>query len=184
MTPDLSIKDIDEAVIHDVYIQDYSKKDTIHGVEIFSLKNIIGEEGDFCELVRLDEKGQISQMPGFQIAQVNRTKLNPSSIKAWHLHFKQDELWHVPPSSFLFAGLWDVRKSPPTRGKKMRILLGGGYSQLLFIPKGVAHGSCNFSKEPVELMYFVNKHFNIHDPDEKRIRWDILGADFWTPMKD
>ncbi len=62
--------------------------------------------------------------------------------------------------------------------------MGGGQSQLLYIPKGVAHGSANFSINPAELLYIVNHQFDKNGPDERRIPWDSLGKNFWTPLKD
>ena len=32
---------------------------------------------------------------------------------------------------------------------------------------------------PATIVYFVNQQFNPADPDERRLPWDILGADFW-----
>lgn len=108
----------------------------------------------------------------------------PGSIKAWHLHFKQDFVWYISPFDHLFVGLWDLRKNSKTKGKTMRIVLGFGKSELLFIPKGVAQGSSVFQSNPLDLYVFVNKKFNINHPDEKRLPWDSLGEDFWKAKKD
>ncbi|OGH18082.1 MAG: hypothetical protein A3F31_03740 [Candidatus Levybacteria bacterium RIFCSPHIGHO2_12_FULL_38_12] len=156
----------------------------MEGVKIVPLEIYLAEDGDFAEVVRINENGKLEQVPGFKLAQVNRTRLNPGSLKAWHLHLKQDEIWYVIPTGLLFVGLWDIRKDSPTNGVTMRIVLGGGKSSLLFIPQGVAHGSANFSHEEVHLFYFVNKQFNLNNPDEHRIPWDSKGADFWTPERD
>lgn len=180
----IDINDINSELHSEVKVQDYSKKEVIEGVKIVNLNDITDEVGDFCEILRIDSKGELELFPGFKLAQINRTRLLPGSVKAWHLHFKQDELWYVPPLFHLFVGLWDVREKSPTKGATMRIALGDGKSRLLYIPKGVAHGSAVFSTEPVNLYYFVNQQFNIKDPDERRIRWDYLGAEFWTPQRD
>lgn len=50
--------------------------------------------------------------------------------------------------------------------------------------KGIAHGSLNLSHKPAELLYFVDKQFDINNPDEKRIPWDAKGEDFWKPQGD
>ncbi|MEK7079418.1 MAG: dTDP-4-dehydrorhamnose 3,5-epimerase family protein [Patescibacteria group bacterium] len=180
----LTLDDIDEQIRPQVYNQDYSPASEIDGVQVIKLKHVISDEGDFAEVMRLNDKGELDQIPGFRIAQINRTRLFPNSIKAWHVHFKQDEAWYVPRSYQLFVGLWDLRKKSVTNKKIMRINLGGGNSALLFIPKGVAHGSMNLSSQPVELFYFVNQQFNPQDPDEKRIHWDAAGKEFWTPERD
>jgi dTDP-4-dehydrorhamnose 3,5-epimerase len=147
--------------------------------------SVVEEEEDyFVELLRLDQKGDLVGFPGFRLAQVNRVKMYPGTIKAWHLHLKQDEIWCVTPHSHLLVGLWDVRSDSPTKGKVMRLVLGEGKTQLLYIPSGVAHGSSIVSSKKVEMLYFVNKTFNIKDPDELRLPWDSLGKDFWMPVRD
>ncbi|MEK7633239.1 MAG: dTDP-4-dehydrorhamnose 3,5-epimerase family protein [Patescibacteria group bacterium] len=179
----LTIGDIDEKNQKNIYKQNYLSPQSIEGVKIIDFKNIASEEGDFSEIVRL-KKGKIKQIPDFEIAQINRTRLIPGSIKAWHLHFKQDFIWYVSPFDHLFVGLWDLRKRSKTNGQVMRIILGTGNSQLLFIPKGVAQGTAVFQHLPLDLYVFCNKQFNIKEPDEKRLPWDSLGKDFWLPKKD
>ncbi|MEK7518059.1 MAG: dTDP-4-dehydrorhamnose 3,5-epimerase family protein [Patescibacteria group bacterium] len=184
MSKSLSIKNIKEDIRSKIYTQNYSHKTNIEGVKIIPLTNHPGEEGDFSEIVKIDKDNQVVGLPNFTVVQINRTKLNPKSIKAWHLHFSQDEVWYVIPSCELMVGLWDVREESPTKNATMRIVLGGGNSQLLFIPKGVAHGSSNFSGKETELFYFTNQRFDIKNPDEHRIPWDALGDRFWSPKKD
>lgn len=179
----LTIDDIDPDYKGKIYIQDYSKKTVIEGVKLIDLKNHAGEEGDFSEIVRVKD-GELEQLPGFKIAQVNRASMIPHSVKAWHLHLKQDEIWYVLPSGHLLVGLWDLRKDSGTKEVTMRLVLGGGASQLLLIPKGVAHGAANFSNKPSELFYIVNQVFDINNPDEMRISWNTKGEDFWRPQKD
>lgn len=177
------MEDISEGAKNFIYTQDYSMKEIIDGVKIIEIKDFIGEDGDFCEILRFGKNGEPEYFPKFKIAQLNRSGLNPSTIKAWHLHFKQDEIWYIMPSNQLFVGLWDIRKHSKTPDFKMRVMLGGT-ARLLYIPKGVAHGSANFSDQKIETFYFINQQFNIKDPDEKRMPWDALGKDFWKPKRD
>lgn len=184
MSKDLSLKGISSNIGDKVYSMDYSPKSKIDDVKIIALKTFLSEEGDFSEIIRLNSRAKFKDIPHFSIAQINKTMLLPGSIKAWHLHLRQDEMWFVVPSGHVLVGLWDVRKNSPTTGTTMRVVLGGGQSSLLLIPKGVAHGSLNLSHKSVELFYFVNKQFDINDPDEKRIPWDAKGKDFWKPQGD
>ncbi len=180
----LKITDLIDTASSKLTTQNYSSNESIDGVEIIELETHVGEQGDFSEVLVLNEAGEVEGIPGFKLAQINRTRLLPNSIKAWHLHLKQYEMWFVPPTSQLFVGLWDVRKDSSTSGKSLRINMGGGKSEILIIPKGVAHGSGNFSGKEAELIYFVNRSFNRENPDEHRLPWDTLGSDFWTPAKD
>ncbi|MDE2839516.1 MAG: dTDP-4-dehydrorhamnose 3,5-epimerase family protein, partial [Chloroflexota bacterium] len=96
-----------------------------------------------------------------------------------HFHFNQEDVWFVPPSQALVVGLWDVREDSPTTGNTMRFVLGRGRSQLLYIPRGVAHGAANLGANDTFLFYFVNQQFDALDPDERRLPYDALGKDFW-----
>jgi len=184
MDKPLTLQDIDEKFRSRVYTQDYSPKQLIDGVNVIQLKHVVGEEGDFSELLRLNEKGEFLQIPGFSVRQINRSTQLPNSIKAWHVHMRQDELWYVPEESHLLVGLWDLRKGSPTRGMTNRMVLGRSTHRLLYIPRGVAHGSANVSTSMGVIIYFVNSHFNKENPDEHRIPWDTLGATFWMPSRD
>lgn len=180
----LSLKDISNKYRKKIYNQKYINKTTIDGVKIINLKSIPSEEGDLSEIVRINNKSEILSIPEFKVAQINRTRLLPNSIKAWHLHFKQDFIWYISPYNHLFVGLWDLRKGSKTEDKTMRIVLGGGQSQLLYIPHGVAQGTAVFENKPVDLFVFSNLEFNFNNLDEKRLPWDIKSKSFWLPKKD
>lgn len=167
-----------------IYTQKYPAYSPIEGVQLIPLKNIPGDEGDFSEIARLNEHGALEYLPDFKLQQINRTLLFPQSVKAWHVHQQQDEIWYVSPHTQLFVGLWDVRADSKTSDQMMRINVGSGHSRLLFIPHGVAHGSANFWHQDVELFYLVNRQFDLTQPDEFRIPWDAKGAEFWTPERD
>lgn len=179
----LTIDDIDEQARGKIYVQDYSQKPTIDEVKIIPVKNYISEDGDFSEIIRM-KNGEVEGIEGFELVQMNRSKLLPGGIKGWHLHFTQDDIFYLPPSDSLLVGLWDLRRSSKTNGVSMKITLGGGQSSLLYIPKGVAHGIANVSNQDIELFYYVNQQFDPKNPDERRLPWDSLGADFWTPKRD
>lgn len=180
----LTLDDIDEQLKDKTYIQDYSPKPKIEGVKIIPVKNFVSEDGDFSEILRIGPNGEIPDLPDFKIAQINRSRLIPESVKAWHLHFNQDDVFYLPPSNSLFVGLWDLRKNSSTKGVSMRVNLGAGQSSLLFIPRGVAHGMKNNSMQDINLFYYVNQQFNIENPDERRLSWDALSASFWDTPKE
>lgn len=168
----------------DIYSQDYSQKATIEGVRFLPLIYNMEEEGELTELITLTPEGTLRQLPTFKFAQLNRVRMNPGNIKAWHLHLGKDEIWYVVPSGELFVGLWDIRKNSKTHGVTMRVVLGGVNSQLLFIPKGVAHGSANLTLDQVVLFSITDKLFKDSSDDEYRIHWDKLGPEFWLPQRD
>lgn len=179
----LTPTDIDEKYSEKLFVQDYAKKPTIEGVKIVELRNSTGEDGDFSELMRLNDQGEFLEFPGFFPKQINRSRVIPGSIKAWHIHYNQDDVWHIPPGDSLLVGIVDVRKNSPTKHIIMRLALGNGKAHLLYIPRGVAHGVANLSKKDATILYFVNQQFDIINPDEHRLPWDILGSDFWQITK-
>jgi len=160
--------------------QDYSPGARIDGVELIQLRQMLDEGGDFMELLRLGEGGELLAKPGMQVSQINYSRVMPGAIKAFHLHFNQEDVWFVPPEDRLLVGLVDVRAGSPTYEQRMRFVLGGGRTQLLYIPRGVTHGAANLWQAPAQLIYFVNQHFSAQEPDEHRLPWDLCGADFWT----
>ena len=175
---------IDTSLREKVYKQDYSPKSSIDGVQIIKIKNFVGENGDFSELLRLNESGECEVVPGFKVRQINRSKQYTKAVKAWHLHYNQDEIWYVPPDEHLLLGLWDVRDNSTTKGTLQKIPLGGGNSIGVYIPRGVAHGAVNFSGKKANVYYFVSNQFDPAKPDEHRLPWDAAGAEFWDPPKE
>ena len=158
--------------------QAYTARPRIAGVELVDLKRHLDDGGEFQELARLGPGGELQGLPGFVVRQVNYSVLQPGTIKAWHLHKHQDDVWFVPPQARLLVGLLDARAG--AQGAAMRLVLGDGRSQLLRIPRGVAHGVANPSREPMAMLYFVDQAFDPARPDEHRLPWDVLGKEFWT----
>lgn len=166
-----------------VTVQDYSKQPAIEGVKVVDVRRMSGQDGTFEDLLRVNEKGFLELFPEVQVRQINRSRLLPGSVKAWHLHFKQEDVWYIPPEDHMILGLWDTRESSATRDLKMKIAMGNGVSRVVLVPRGVAHGVVNVAKRPGTIFYVVNGQFNIADPDERRLPWDKLGASFWEVEK-
>lgn len=163
--------------------QEYGKKAPIAGVQVLDLKRFVDDGGDFQELGRLDEKGELLALPGFKVRQVNYSVMHPGVVKAWHLHHKQEDVWFVPPQHRVLVGLLDCRDDSATKGQTMRLVLGDGRSQLLHIPRGVAHGACNLTGSDAVIVYMVNQQFSAAEPDEHRLPWDHVGKEFWDVTK-
>jgi dTDP-4-dehydrorhamnose 3,5-epimerase len=167
----------------DLSVQDYSKKPTIEGVQLINLNLFTDDGGCLAEILRLDENGNMLILPEFKVRQSTFSQMLPNTIKAFHLHYNQEDVWFILPSSRLLIGLFDARKDSPTYQNTMRFVLGAGKAQALYIPRGVAHGLANLWNEASHMIYFVNQHFDAAQPDEHRLPWDVLGEDFWTIRK-
>ena len=166
-----------------VSTQDYGRKTPITGVRIIDLRLMIDDGGSFAELVRFDENGNLEAVPEFKVRQSSYSLVLPGAIKAFHLHYNQEDVWFVPPTDRLLIGLIDARKDSATYNTSMRFVMGGGKTQLLYIPRGVGHGGANIGTLPATILYYVNQHFDLNDADERRLPWDVLGADFWEMTK-
>lgn len=162
-----------------VTVQEYRPRQQIAGVQTLDLPLFTDDGGSFNELVRLHDDGRVEGLPAFRVAQSSYSEVAPGAIKAWHLHRRQNDLWFVPPSQRLLVGLLDVRDGSETSGVSMRLVLGGGRAQLLFIPAGVAHGAANTGTVTAAILYFTSATFDPQNPDELRLPWDLLGEGFW-----
>lgn len=161
-----------------VTTQDYTPATKIAGVEILELKEFVDDGGSFLELARL-QNGLLAAKPDFNVRQVNFSLLQPGAVKAFHLHYNQNECWFVPPAQRLLLGMYDVRQDSPTAKVTMRLALGGHKARLVYIPAGVAHGVANLENTGANLIYLADQNFSLEQPDEQRLPYDILGADFW-----
>lgn len=160
-------------------IKKYIKYGNIEGVSFISIDKHDDDVGSFMEIFRFQDEKFQNLLP----VQINYSTMLPGAVKAWHLHFKQEDIWYVPPSSTILVGLVDCRSSSPTEDHQMRFVLGGK-PQLLVIPRGVAHGCANLTQDVASLIYFVTNKYDPEDPDEKRLDWDFWGKNFWTMTKD
>ncbi|MBI2410439.1 MAG: dTDP-4-dehydrorhamnose 3,5-epimerase family protein [Candidatus Kerfeldbacteria bacterium] len=180
----LRAEDIAPEFRQQIFKQDYSKKPTIDGVRIVDLPSFSDDGGYFLELTRF-VTGHPTAFPDFELKQMNYSEMDPGVVKAAHLHFQQEDIWFVPPTQKLLIGLMDCRDTSPTKGMKMRFVMGAKKAKLLYIPRGVAHGAANLWQRPAAIIYFVNNVFDA-DPektDEHRLPWDVFGADFWEIQK-
>lgn len=164
--------------------QDYSAKPKIDGVQIIDLKVLRDDGGYFLELSRFTDH-VMQHFPDFNLQQLSLSEMDPGAIKAWHIHKQQDDIWFVPPSHRLLVALRDIREESTSKDATMRFVLGGGKAQLVFIPRGVAHGAANLWSTPSLMFYLVNQQFSSDSTtnDEFRLAWDEFGADIWQQTK-
>ena len=161
-------------------LQAYASAATIDGVALVPLARHADDGGSLTELTRLTD-GRALGLDGFTVRQVNYSELAPGTIKAFHLHVRQTDVWYVPPGDRMLIVLLDVRRGSPTEGTRMRVVLGDGASRLLRIPPGVAHGVRNLGSAVGRIIYFTDLHFSAEPSscDEGRLPWDFAGADVW-----
>lgn len=144
--------------------------DLIEGVLIEPLQMYPDDRGFFCELARLG-KGLASKMvPDEQRKiQVSLTLTYPGTIKAIHYHSEQTDLW-APVSGMVQVFLYDLRRNSSTFGAINTIFAGRFQPWEILIPPGVAHGYKALGVEPIQLIYFTDRHYN--PADELRLPYD------------
>ena len=144
--------------------------DLIAGVLIEPLQVYPDDRGFFCELARLG-KGLASKMvPDDQRKiQISLTLTYPGTIKAIHYHSEQTDLW-APVSGMVQVFLYDLRRNSSTFGAINTIFAGRFQPWEILIPPGVAHGYKALGVEPVQLVYFTDRHYN--PADELRLPYD------------
>lgn len=102
---------------------------------------------------------------------------HPGTIKGFHVHEIQDDLWFMATGRSLIV-LHDLRPSSPTYKQTETIYAGKDDYKLVVIPVGVAHGYKVLSDEPVVMFYHTTEPYNAEKPDEKRIPWNDSSIGF------
>jgi len=138
-------------------------KTDIDGVVIKKLTTHLTEDGYFREIIRDEEK----LLKKFGQSSVSFT--HPGSIKAFHYHKRQDDLWHFPLGRARVV-LHDMRKKSKTYKSTQVIIMGEDSPSTLFIPRGVAHGFQVLGHKDTLLFYHTTEHYN--PKDEFRIPYD------------
>lgn len=173
---------VDDQFVESLTFQDYAAGPRIAGVTVQPLRKHRAPEGSFMELLRLTD-GKIEALDGqtepFDARQLSFSTAVPGRINAFHLHPKrrQDELWCAVAGELL-VWLVDVRAGSPTLNVRQRVVLSGEAPALLFIPTGVAHGY-KAGPSGATLLYTMNSQFDLADPNEGRLPWDVFGTDLW-----
>jgi dTDP-4-dehydrorhamnose 3,5-epimerase len=96
---------------------------------------------------------------GQRQTQVSFTLTYPGTIKAIHYHAEQTDLW-APVSGMLQVFLYDLRCKSKTFGVINTIYAGKFHPWEILIPPGVVHGYKALGVEPVQLLYFTDRHYN------------------------
>ena len=125
----------------------------------------IAKPGFLMEVLRDDDE-LLSKF-----GQTTFTVAYKDTIKAFHYHEKQDDLWFVATGKAMIV-LYDMRDDSKTKGETQVIMAGKDDYKLVVIPIGVAHGYKVLSDEPVSLFYHTTKSYDPNEPDEKRMAYD------------
>ena len=144
-----------------------SSPDLIAGVRVLPYALWPDDRGYFLEVARMGH-GLAAEFPAAS-TQVSAALSYPGTIKAFHYHRYQTDLW-VPMQGMLQAALVDLRRQSPTFGARNTLYVGALRPWQLLIPPGVAHGYKVLGSEAAVLVYVTNRFY---DPqDEGRIPYN------------
>jgi dTDP-4-dehydrorhamnose 3,5-epimerase len=148
-------------------IVDTESKDLIAGVRGNRIAVWPDDRGYFLEVIRMGQ-GLPKEFPK-DTTQVSAALSYPGTIKAFHFHRHQTDVW-VPVQGMLQVALVDLRKQSATFGLRNTLYIGALRPWQLLIPPGVAHGYKVIGTSPAVLVYLTDRFY---DPqDEGRIPYD------------
>lgn len=125
------------------------------------------DRGYFLEVTRVKQGLAADFAPAE--TQVSAALSYPGTIKAFHFHRRQTDLW-VPAQGMFQVVLVDLRPESATYGKKNTLYVGALKPWQVLIPPGVGHGYKVIGEESAMLVYVTNR---LYDPrDEGRIAYN------------
>jgi dTDP-4-dehydrorhamnose 3,5-epimerase len=131
------------------------------------------DRGYFLELFRIGN-GLPSTFPPAS-TQVSAALSYPGTIKAFHYHCEQTDVW-APVAGMFQVALADLRRGSPTFGRRNTLYLGNLKPWQILIPPGVAHGYKVIGAAPALLVYVTDRFYN--PADEGRIAYNDRGINY------
>lgn len=132
----------------------------IEGVVIRPFDVWPDDRGYFLEVARL-QQGLAADFPP-ATTQVSAALSYPGTIKAFHYHRFQTDLW-VPAQGMFQVALVDMRPHSPTYGVKNTMYVGSLKPWQILIPPGVGHGYKVVGEGAAMLVYVTNQLYNPED---------------------
>ena len=171
-TSPLFLPECERGIGHVILSPDSPK--VIDGVKLNPYALWPDDRGYFLEVLRLGNGPASDFNPA--TTQVSAALSYPNTIKAFHYHLEQTDLW-VPAQGMLQVALVDLRRQSPTFGVKNTLYAGAMRPWQILIPPGIAHGYKVIGPDPAMLVYVTNRFYNPKDEgripyDEPRIAYD------------
>jgi dTDP-4-dehydrorhamnose 3,5-epimerase len=141
--------------------------DTIVGVRVLAFDLWPDDRGYFLEVARLQQGLVADFAPG--TTQVSAALSYPGTIKAFHFHRHQTDVW-IPSQGMFQIALVDLRPESPTYGVKNTLYAGALKPWQILIPPGVGHGYKVIGEHAGMLIYVTNQVYN--PSDEGRIAYN------------
>lgn len=124
-----------------------------------------------------------------RFGQINFSHIHPGTVKAWHRHKKQTDLWIVVQGDLKIGVVKEKEtggfENPAHKQQDLWIqdfwitVLGEHNPGILVIPPGLWHGCAVVTPYPAGLVYVVTEPYDPHSPDEERRRFDYWKSVRW-----
>ncbi|HLH39570.1 MAG TPA: dTDP-4-dehydrorhamnose 3,5-epimerase family protein [Bryobacteraceae bacterium] len=131
------------------------------------------DRGYFLEVMRM-RQGLARDFPP-ESTQVSAALSYAGTIKAFHYHQQQTDLW-APAAGMFQVALVDLRAGSPTFGRRNTLYAGTLKPWQILIPPGVGHGYKVIGEAPGMLVYVTNRLYN--PQDEGRIPYNDPGIHY------
>lgn len=118
------------------------------------------DRGYFLEVLRFGQ-GLPSHYPA-ESTQVSTALSYPGTIKAFHYHQHQTDLW-VPASGMLQVALVDLRVDSSTFGRRNTMYAGTLRPWQILIPPGIGHGYKVIGEQAAMLVYVTDRYYDPND---------------------
>jgi dTDP-4-dehydrorhamnose 3,5-epimerase len=145
----------------------------IEGVRIEPFALWPDDRGYFLEIGRFGQ-GLLARYPHAS-SQVSAALSYPGTIKAFHIHKFQTDVW-APAQGMFQVALVDLRTDSRTHGVRNTLYVGSLRPWRILIPPGVAHGYKVVGESPGMLIYATDRFY---DPsDEGRLPYNEPGINY------
>lgn len=105
--------------------------------------------------------------------QINFSVQHPGTVKAWHRHRKQTDLW-MCLHGHLKAGVHREED-----GSSWTLVIGEMRPGVLMIPPMLWHGAATVGPASAGLLYYVTHAYDAGNPDEERRAWNSIPGFPW-----
>ncbi len=167
MSPALNIDALSSSQGIGCVIVNPQSADLIDGVQVAPVQLWPDDRGYFMELLRVGQ-GLAAHFPP-ESTQMSAALSYPGTIKAFHFHQHQTDLWAVTSGMFQVA-LVDLRPDSPTFGARNTMYVGTLRPWQILIPPGVGHGYKVIGDQAAMLVYVTDRYYN--PQDEGRIAYN------------
>jgi dTDP-4-dehydrorhamnose 3,5-epimerase len=137
----------------------------LEGIRIHEIKKNIDERGYFCEIFRKDWVEDL--LSEDEIVQTNLSVSYPGMIRAWHRHHRGQVDYFMVLQGAIKICAYDEEKKLLNE-----IICSSEKLQIVRIPGLYWHGFKNIGDKTSVTVYFVNRLYDYHNPDEERRSWN------------